>query len=352
MIWMNNTYKRTNFLREEAEAGQRSRAISEEPFRPLVDPENQHLPQDEYDYIFALQVRTEKGLDKAGNKVREAKMDYRQFAREMWQELVDPLGNFEHPAFQQFEQDLISGLHSIDMHALIYEDVREGMDTLVRKLSPVIRKAILWSKGDISATGYQVLKIKSSQIILDTMIKVSEVLGEEEGRKQFRERTEYMVADDKMGRLREYFEAMKAKEEKPVKVAVVEDSRENLDRVQALLDEVFGDNGVAFEPVWAAYSREGQAYKRKHETGEISDDDYESERAIYNAIDQFSDLQNPRMLERLQEAELIIDFDGVIGDNVRMRNVQSQIISAALEKGRTAYALPAKTADYESEKTA
>jgi len=342
---------RTNFLREEARAEKRSRAISEQPFRPVIDAENQQLPQAEYDYIFALQGRIEKGLDKAGNKVREPRMDYHQYACDMWQELVDPSGNFEHPAFQQFEKDLITGLHNIDMRKLIYEDVQEGIDTLVRTLSPVINKAILWSKGDVDATGYQVLKITSSKVILDTMSKVKEVLGEEEGRKQFRERTEYMVADDKNRALREYLEGKKAAGETSIKLAVVEDSRKNIDKVTALVEDIFGENGEVV-PIWATYSREGISYKRKVDKGEVSAEEMKDVSENYKAIDKFTDLTKPHMLEALQGAELVIDFDGVIGDNVRMRNAQAQVTKAALEKGRADYNSAANTADHESEKTA
>jgi len=332
---MNTPHSRKDFVREELNARLRSEAITTEPFIPETDPENQTVQQSDYDYFFALQGSVGLGPD-ADPKAR---MDYREYARILWQERVDSDGDFSSPAFLQFEKDLISGLHNIDMGELVYGDIKANIDLLVATLEPVIRKAILWTNGDVSATGYQVLKVRQSGIILATRLAMMDALGVEKGKSEFGRRTEYMVEDDKMGRLRAYFKEMKADGRKPVKVAVVEDSRKNIDKVQALLDEIFGLNRVAFEGIWAAYSREGLAYKKSFEDGEISADDYSRELWCYNAINEFSELSNPQMLKRLQDAELLIDFDGVIGDNVRMRNVQAQVTYAALQKGKEAFAL-------------
>ena len=302
--------------------------------------EYESIPKELVDYFFRLQVQIEKGHDQSGVSVRKSAMDYREYARRIWSELIVSEGSFtpDDPVFQEFERDLIGGLHSIDQSSTVYTDLRENLPRIIEVLYPLVQKTVLWSTGDVESTGYQVVKIARSGVIEDVRRTLPGLLGDETAEEAFRKKTDYMVADNKMDALRKYLQKKVESGKTSIKLAVVEDSRGTLDKVKALVAEIFGESGEVIS-VWATYSREGRSEFVKQ---------YGSERSFESATDEeirtmagdkcvpvksFSAIvDDPELLKSLEGSELFIDFDGVVSDNIAMRKEQSRVKMAALVK--------------------
>ncbi len=305
---------RTTVRDAEERAMQMQLADYPERHYPEANAERE-IPQDFIEYIFTLQGK----IEKSGG------MDYHRYARELWARYVsEDAVTLESEQFKIFDADIVAALARIEMSELVYGDIEKNMPTLIRELERTVDKVMLWSTGDVDATGYQVLKIKRSGIVSDTYAAVKKTLGHQYGKDLFRERTEYMVSTDKFAKLREYLLGKRESGATSVKIGVIEDSLGNIEKVKQLVREIFGDNGEVV-PVWAAYSREGkQIMKRMKAEGK--------ERGFVqlcrenNAIARFSDVLQPQHLSMLSGAELLVDFDGVIGDNMKMRDAQAQAI--------------------------
>lgn len=280
-----------------------------------MTPEEVDMPAELVKRFFELQVECEQ----------TGAMNYREYARRLWQEKfgeVPPSG----PVFDSFEADLITGLHDIDMQGLIYPDVQNNLDKIVAALygpEGQVKRVTLWSTGDAEATGYQHAKIASSRIVRSflaaAMANKTALASVRDGG------TEYMVRDNKLADLKAHLLARKARGENSIKLAVVEDSKKNILAVEALVKEIFGENGTVV-PVWAVYSREGQN-ARKADASQFTID---SERL--NAIDSFAELASPKLAQQLHGAEVLVDFDGVLGDNIRMRQRQASATYRALSQ--------------------
>ena len=225
-------------------------------------------------------------------------------------------------------------MHSINMHDLVYDDVDEPEK--LKKFGKIFKEAksvILWSTGDVAATGYQDAKIASSRVAHDFMKSLAEKTASGATRlpKEIKEKTHYLVRDNKFLALQDYLSTKNP----PLKIVIVEDSRKNIDKINELVKTLFGENGtVTVIPAWATYSREGQTERKKSEDG------FDKARHDYNGIDSLSELAAPEWSERLNNAEILVDFDGIIGDNIRMRNAQAQVKWQSLQRAAEEIGIP------------
>ncbi len=276
-----------------------------------------------YKYFFDHQGKVEK----VGEK-KKTGMNYNVYAERMWEELVGDINGDNQNLFEQFKNSLILSLHNIDMSILVYPHVAESMVALVKKYQNKIKHIALWSTGDVEATGYQVGKINSSKIISAYHKALKKVLPEKgEAQRIMQEETSYMVADRKFESFIEYIQqALEKNGGNELKVVMIEDSRKNFDKAVSVMTEVLGEKikQVKFIPIWAMYSREGQQAEKSGESG------LESRVADLNAIRSFDDLLDDRFSNILEGAHLFVDFDGVIGDNVVMRDEQAKATYRAL----------------------
>lgn len=270
--------------------------------------DEQIVPQEFYDEFFKLQVNIEG----------EGAMDYRKYAFVLWERVFGSEPDLEDAIYREFEGNIILGLHQIDMNVLVYPHVKDSMHQLVEALVEKARKVILWSTGDTESTGYQVRKINRSKVIHKFLLALAEVIPDKETRKKFmKEQTVYMVEGNKIEELEKYF----VKEGADIKkVVLIEDSRSNMDKVAALVD---GLEDVEYFPIWTLYSRSGMKARGA--------DGFDSLKKQYSGIDSFEDLLGDDYLSAADGADVIIDFDGVLGDHVCMRNMQAQVKWLALK---------------------
>ncbi|MBI2337767.1 hypothetical protein HYU95_01155 [Candidatus Daviesbacteria bacterium] len=285
------------------------------PFSPLEieKPINPGL----YKYFFDTQVAAEK----------QGAMDYRKYAARVWQDLVvaveEQPQTFENdPAFRRFEANLILGLQDIDMRQHRYSELVDILGELVAKYGESVRKVAIWSTGDDSATGYQPAKIARSAII-GSFSKAIKTYDGEESKRFIAEKTAYIIADDKFKQLEEHLKSSGV-----AKIVVIEDNRGNLRKVAKIIDSLNVNRPEAdkleFMPVWATYSREGIEAREKAEAEETMAQ-YEDERNNLNAIDSPVDLLDDKFVKVFNGADVFIDFDGVIADNLTMRPEQARI---------------------------
>ncbi len=269
-------------------------------------------------YIFDLQGRVEK----------EGRMDYHRYAELMWQEILQQDSMNTPEAFEVFEKSLIAGLHQIDMRQHVYESVRENLVPLIEEYGDSVKGVVLWSTGDVEATGYQVGKIERSRIIRDFYGALRLGTPDKASAKTaFRERTSYLVDDNKFDALLGWVEERRTEGE-IMKIVIIEDSVKNFDKVRTALVGRYGEailDRVRIFPIWATYSREGQAAERQA-VKENKEQEFEKRKQELNAIGSFTELADRnRFGEILEGAYLLVDFDGVIGNNVSMRQDQAGV---------------------------
>ncbi len=283
-----------------------------------------------HDYTFQLQSQVEK----------EGDMDYHKYAAEMWGHVTGEKDGGD--GFSAFESAMIRGLHGINMQELVEPSLTSSMPDLVATYKDDIASIAIWSTGDVAATGYQAGKIDNSQILRHFMHSIPK---EERGR-FVREKTAYMVADNKFDRLSEY--AQSALEKNPdghLKLVVIEDSVGNFSKVRKALDEKLGNKGGQVEvvPVWFSASREGRNARAKVEAlkqygdtvgYEKAREELDAQREALHAIDSFDELlDKERFGDIFMDGHVFVDFDGVIGDNIRMRDAQAKVIYNSLLQG-------------------
>lgn len=287
------------------------------------------VPQDVFSYLFGLQVQIEQ----------EGAMDYHKYADKMWKELAgDRISQDQ--GFRQFEGLMISGLHNIDMSELVYPHLLENMDHLVERYKDDIESVAIWSTGDVSATGYQAGKIDRSRIIKQFFGTLRESLGGD--RSEFvKNKTAYLVDDDKYDRLAEYAgQRLNEDPEKMAKIVIIEDSAGSFEKAQKILDERLGVGKAEVVPVWFTASREGtNAQKvvdelKGTEKYEEEKEKLENKKKDLNAISNFEELlDDSRFGKIFKDSHVMVDFDGVVCDNIKMRDEQAKVIYSALVNG-------------------
>ncbi len=283
---------------------------------PDVQPLDRTSPL--FSYIFKLQVDREK----------TGSMDYRSYADKMWRELLgsDPAVTPE--LYQQFEADLITGLDDIDMSAYVYEHVTESLAKLIETYIDRLKKIFLWSTGDVSGTGYQVLKINRSHIV-EKFYRALSAQTKKDGlppRELLEDKAGYIVDDNKFTKLCDVLRSANLDQTKPHTIVIIEDSVKNFDKAAQTLREQLPDYTFNVIPLWALYSREGINAKK-----ELSPEDFAKQKEKLNGIESFDDLlDQDRFGSMLERAIVLVDFDGVIGDNIKMRDEQARVIYRAL----------------------
>ncbi len=278
-----------------------------------------------FDYFFKVQSAIEK----------EGRMDYHRYAARLWQELV--VGSAEQPVdlaanyqFKRFEGNLILGLHNIDMRQHIYDDLVDNIGYLVAKFGESVRKVVIWTTGDNKATGYQPAKIARSRVIsaFTNAVRVHYEGDPASSGDFISSKTGAIISDNKFVALTIYLES-----DNLTKLVVIEDSRGNLRRVANMVtvaNEAKPEGKrIDFIPIWATYSREGMQAKEKAEReGKLGE--LEQEKAQLHAIDSPSDLLGNRFRGIFDAADILVDFDGVIGNNLTMRDAQARVKYNAL----------------------
>ena len=277
-------------------------------------------------YFFKLQSDVES--DGGGG------MDYHEYARRMWTKFFGEPQDIEaDEAFSLFENRMITNLHSIEMNRIVYPHVVENLEMLTSMRGPGIRELVLWSTGDVAASGYQAAKIDRSGIVPRYMRAV--VASNPEGAREVMEKTRYMVDDNKFERIADHVEKLRQSGEENIKLVVIEDSVKNFGKVREIVDARLGVDGASVEivPIWATYSREGQQARKKAESSVEALGEYEGMVDRLNGINSFSELLGDRFNDIFKDAHVFCDFDGVIGDNIEMRKQQARAIFGALTEG-------------------
>lgn len=281
-----------------------------------------------FKYFFDLQVNLEKERESGGEN-----MNYHTYARRMWEKLIGDINPQNEEFFHQFENTMILGLHKIDMKPMVYEHVTEQLAALVKQYKESIKHLALWSTGDVEATGYQVGKVSSSGIIKGFSKALKNELPEGTVGEFMKEKTSYLVADNKFKAFTEYVtEALNKHHDEEIKIVIIEDSRKNFDKAREALVKDLGEKAskVQIIPIWVTYSREGQQAEKKA----LSPDEklkLEKQKVNLNAINSFKDLLNTKHFESIfKDAHVFVDFDGVIGDNISMREEQARATYDAL----------------------
>lgn len=304
------------------------RVNSERAFQAMPGVDLEILPEptkELTDYFFSLQSQVEG----------EGDMDYHKYASQMWGKFFgEPTSERDGEAFSYFENRMIASLHSIDMRKLVYPHVTENLESLIDIRGDQVDEIILWSTGDVAATGYQAGKIDKSGVIPAFLRALAK---RDPGKVRERaQKTRYMVDDNKFDRLVEHTAETK-KDGEQMKIVIIEDSVKNFEKVRTALEERFGKDVVAREfqinPIWAAYSREGLTAQQKAEGSQGEWGNYMARRRALNAIDSFAELLDPRFNDMFSGAHVFCDFDGVIGNNIEMREEQAKVIFHALTEG-------------------
>ena len=295
-------------------------------------------------YFFELQSKVEK----------EGDMDYNEYAARLWRKFMQTEPT-DSAGFDNFRGQMITGLHGIDMSEMLAPDLSDTMPKLVENNLGRIKSLNIWSTGDVAATGYQDAKIAKSGIVrnlfsnlqkpvLDRDERRKPVLDRDERRNFIKDKTNYIVADNKFEKLAAFVEAHEHDDETgaPLKIVIIEDSSGNFEKVDKLLKEKIEAGKVVIEKIWFTGSREGREAQKKVDDlvqadsadAQAASDELDQKKARLNSISTFHELLDEERFGAIFDgAHVMVDFDGVIGDNVTMREHQAEVIYNALLNG-------------------
>ena len=275
-----------------------------------------------FNALFALQRRVEDG----------GAMSYRTYAQNFLKKITNEEPDILRADFRSFEGSLIARLH--DIRNPVYDHVVDVIPQLIEQYGDRIARLSLWSQGDVESTGYQDGKIASTGIATHFMRSLLSQMTKDAGRQFLEEKVRYGVADRKIPELGAY--TKDAMEHGPVKLVIIEDSYGNFEKVRNAIVAAMGEEkakSVIVRNIWALYSREGQNAKAEAEKGMTAKNKFVSQSRSVTPIESFAELLDKEKFGRFfQDAHVFVDFDGVIGDNVEMRNLQANaIVSAAVD---------------------
>jgi len=318
-----------DFISAAADAARNRKGLTE--YDPSIEPVEPS--PDLSKYFFELQSEVEK----------EGDMDYNKYATRLWEKFMEN-EQTDSVGFDNFEGQMITGLHGIEMSEMLAPDISDKMPELVAKYLGRIKSLNIWSTGDVTATGYQDAKISKSGIVRKLISNLQEAVPNRDKRHNFiRDKTEYIVADDKFEKLAEFVEAHENDDEPgaPLKIVIIEDSSGNFEKVDKLLKEKIEAGKVVIKQIWFTGSREGREAQKKVDDLEVGSEealkageDLKRKKARYNSISSFDELlDEDRFGTIFDGAHVMVDFDGVIGDNVTMREHQAEVIYNALLRG-------------------
>ena len=352
-----------DFISAAADAARNRKGLTE--YDPSIEPVEPS--PDLSKYFFELQSEVEK----------EGDMDYNKYATRLWEKFMEN-EQTDSVGFDNFRGQMITGLHGIDMSKMLAPDISDTMPELVAKNRGRIKSLNIWSTGDVAATGYQDAKISKSGIVRTLISNLQEVGDDRDERHNFiRDTTNYIVADDKFEKLAAFVEAHEKDDETgaplkveahekddetgpPLKIVIIEDSSGNFEKVDKLLKEKIDAGKVVIKEIWFTGSREGREAQKKvdklvedgSEEAEDAVEELKKKKKDFNSIETFDELlDEDRFGTIFDGAHVMVDFDGVIGDNVTMREHQAEVIynallrGAAAETGRAIQYLDAKFKD-------
>lgn len=259
-----------------------------------------------YDVFFALQVELEKS---------EEGMDYRAYARSLWEKLGHSTDEI---SFASFETELIKNMKSIPIDDLLNEELKD--ETIVKTLLELPGTKALWTKGDLSHTGYQRAKFLKSGIGLS--IEATLGSNQDGGVKRFTQRKnnelgsahfgatelDWIVGENKNTPLQAYLK----QHPEITRIITVEDSLKNLQTVESICNK----SGLTHYPIWVNTSREGHTLQQEDPEKFLQMSEQ------YNGRDSLSKI--PEMNHNADSHTLWLwDFDGVINfNNIEMRQRQ------------------------------
>ncbi len=273
--------------------------------------------------LFSLQGKIEKSSHG---------MDYELYAQHLWKrlglELIDP-------NYANFANQLIKKLKAIDMSDCLHKDLlAEDSEETIRSLVVLPGQKMLWSKGDSVHTGNQRAKWLKSQLgprvakvinnSSETVLPKSELRNfykspKKQGQANFGSQTfDWIVAEDKLTEVEYYLDDT---EKIPKRIIVVEDSISNLDEMKKVCER----HGIEFYPVWITSSREGQKMEAEDSKK------FQEMCQEYNGTSHLS--QIPTLNHEADSDTLwLYDFDGVLGDNIKMRERQLEVKLQAIKE--------------------
>jgi hypothetical protein len=318
-----NFIKARNQAKEHKQKAEQGAKVENEQKFTDIDPKI-------FKYFFDHQYKIEKGAASTG----KGGMDYHIYARRMWEELIGDVNPENQEFFNQFENSMILGLHKIDMEPLVYEHVVQSLAELVKKYQKNLKHLALWSTGDVEGTGYQVGKVDSSKIVQAFKKALKTELPKGQAGEVMKEKTSFLVLDNKLQALVQYAtKALETNHDEKLKIVIIEDSRKNFEKVQNALVGELGDKYKQVEliPIWATYSREGQQAEKKASSSPDEKSSLKIQKEYLNAINSFDELLDTDRFESIfKDAHVFVDFDGVIGNNIQMREEQAKAIYGAL----------------------
>jgi|GEM_PF-1545186 len=331
-----------DFISAAADAARNRKGLTE--YDPSIEPVEPS--PDLSKYFFELQSEVEK----------EGDMDYNKYATRLWKKFMQT-EQTDSVGFDNFRGQMITGLHGIDMSKMLAPDISDTMPELVANNRGRIKSLNIWSTGDVAATGYQDAKISKSGIVRTLISNLQEAVLDRDERHDFiRDKTNYIVADDKFEKLAAFVEAHENDETvAPLKIVIIEDSSKNLKEVEELLKEKIEARKVVIKQIWFTGSREGREAQKKvdklvedsskealsaseelklKKEAEDAVKELEQKKKDFNSIETFDELLDEKRFGTIFDgAHVMVDFDGVIGDNVTMREHQAEVIYNALLRG-------------------
>ncbi|MEQ1849003.1 MAG: hypothetical protein ABL890_00215 [Candidatus Peribacteraceae bacterium] len=269
-----------------------------------------------YDVLFGLQSEMEKVSKTTGV------ISYKRYAEMLWSKLG--FAKDDGP-FKAFERQLIREMRSIPMDDLVDKALTDP--ATLKGLLELPGVIALWTTGDASVTRYQKWKVLKSQVGQSVHQLIGESIEPTMTTKSFLRqeprsdhgRVVSIVADDKMKALREHIESAK-----PTKIVVVEDSRKNLDAVQKLALDI--DPVIEVVPIWCTSTREGTELRASDRTkfDQVCSD-------TMNIASMSEILEKTNQIAPDDRTLWLIDFDGVVADNVQMRERQMDAKMRAIQ---------------------
>jgi len=268
----------------------------------------------------------------------ERPQNYHEYAGTVWRRLLGEEPEMHPEAFQEFENTMILGLHEMETRQFVFPEVQHALPELIEQYKDRVQKIVLWSTGDVSSTGYQIAKIDRSRIIWDFYNGLRDAFSKKEAQQFMREKTAYLVDDDKFSRFVAYIKTYLTKQTSgKIKIAIVEDNLKNIQRVQEAVQNELGDRDatrIEIVPVWAAYSRYGRIGAEKAaELGKTKK--FFEKKKTFNAIDAFRELADKKFQAKLDDAHVFVDFDGVILDPDAQGKAQAEVVFGALAAAAT-----------------
>lgn len=270
-----------------------------------------------YKIFFDLQSQIEREAKDTGV------ISYIRYAELLWAKLGQ---SKDDPRYAEFQSALVREMKHVPMSDLV-DRALQYPDQL-RALLQLPGSIALWTTGDASVTKYQRWKVLQSRVGENIQSVMGDDFPSSLTPRSFlkdgaaaaeRGRIVSIVADDKMESLRNHLRTSR-----PSKVVVIEDSRKNIDTVRKLVAEI--DPSITVHSAWYTSTREGSELRKSDEVA------FAEAAGKYSGISSMAELLDAR--ERIQPDDQtlwLVDFDGVVADNIAMRERQMEAKMSAIQ---------------------